>query len=385
MTDSTPRSPQRHPWLALLYLFASLGAACGGDPADRSGVAAPAGTGVPGTDLEVIEVTTAPVVRGPLAQRISAPGSLAPMRESQIGAEVRGRIVQVFVAEGDRVAEGDPLFQIDPEPYELARREAEAGVDLARAERRQTEADLARAKSLLAKSVASQQAVDRLATRLAVARAQERKAREAVSLAELNLRRTLVRSPYAGVVVERRADEGTTAQAQPQTIVVVMQETAELEGRATIPEAHLGAVQVGDRALLHVGGFPEPIETRVSSVGDAVDPATRTYEVRMRVPNPEHRFKGGVFAHVEIEPQAKQDALLIPRDALRTEEGRTRVLTVREGVVVAVPVRIGIVSDESAEVLAGLEPGELVIVGEAAQTAAPGMPVRVRGEAIAGP
>jgi membrane fusion protein (multidrug efflux system) len=324
------------------------------------------------------------VVRGPISQRISAPGTLAPLRESRIGAEISGRIERVFVAEGDRVAKDDPLFQIDPEPYELARRQAEAGVDLARAERRQIEADLARARALLQKNVASQQEVDRLATRLAVARAQERNAGEAVALAELQLRRTLVGAPYAGAIVKRLADEGTTAQAQPQTIVVVLQETTELEGRANIPEAHLRAVQVGDRALLHVGGFTEPIETTISSVGDAVDPDTRTYEVRMRVPNPDLRFKGGIFAHVEIEPRPKPDALLIPRAALRTEAGRSRVLTVREGLAVAVPVRIGIVSGDVVEILDGLDEGEHVIVGEAAQTVAPGMSVSVSEEGIAG-
>jgi membrane fusion protein (multidrug efflux system) len=324
------------------------------------------------------------VVRGPISQRISAPGTLAPLRESRIGAEISGRIERVFVVEGDRVAKDDPLFQIDPEPYGLARRQAEAGVDLARAERRQIEADLARARALLQKNVASQQEVDRLATRLAVARAQERNAGEAVALAELQLRRTLVGAPYAGAIVKRLADEGTTAQAQPQTIVVVLQETTELEGRANIPEAHLRAVQVGDRALLHVGGFTEPIETTISSVGDAVDPDTRTYEVRMRVPNPDLRFKGGIFAHVEIEPRPKPDALLIPRAALRTEAGRSRVLTVREGLAVAVPVRIGIVSGDVVEILDGLDEGEHVIVGEAAQTVAPGMSVSVSEEGIAG-
>jgi membrane fusion protein (multidrug efflux system) len=340
-------------WVLALSLYAPYWIGCGAEPEAQP----PVSTAVPpGGAAATLEVTTALVVRGPVGQRISAPGTLAPVRESRIGAEISGRIERVFVAEGDRVAEGDPLFQIDPEPYEL-----------------------------LQKNVASQQEVDRLATRLAVARAQERKAAEAVALAELNLRRTLVKAPYTGAIVERYADEGTTAQAQPQTIVVVLQETAELEGRAAIPEAHLRAVQVGDRALLHVGGFPEPIETTISAVGDAVDPGTRTYEVRMRVPNPDYRFKGGVFAHVEIEPAPKPDALLVPREALRTEAGRNRVLTVREGLAFAVPIQIGIVSEEVVEVLAGLEAGEQVIVGEAAQIVAPGMPVRAHGDGAAVP
>ena len=62
----------------------------------------------------VMQVRTAPVTRGSIEQRVSAPGSLAAQRESHIGAEVRGRIEEVFVAEGDRVDAGAPLFRIDP-------------------------------------------------------------------------------------------------------------------------------------------------------------------------------------------------------------------------------------------------------------------------------
>jgi RND family efflux transporter MFP subunit len=325
-----------------------------------------------------VAVTTAAVAYGEIRQHISVPGSLAALRESEIGPEVAGRIAAVYVSDGERVAAGAPLFRIDPEPYEAAVRQARAGLDLARAERAQIEADLARARDLREKEVVSAQQVERLETQLAVARARESQAAEALHMAELDLRRTTVRAPYAGAVVRRLADEGTTALRTPQTIVIVLQETHELEGRATIPEAYLAAVAVGDRAEIAVEGHPEPIATTISAVGDAVDPATRTYEVKMRVPNPEHLLKAGVFAAVAIHPQPRGGALLVPREAIRTEEGRTRVLAVRDGHAVAVPVELGVVSPESAEVLAGIEAGERVIVGEEAQTIAPGMAVRER-------
>jgi RND family efflux transporter MFP subunit len=326
----------------------------------------------------VVAVDTATVHRGDIAQRIAAPGSLAALRESRIGTEVSGPIEAVFVHEGDRVEAGDPLFQIDAEPYQVMLRQARAGLDLARAERRQVAADLARARDLHGKQVVAEQAVERLQTQLAVAKARESQAAEGVHRAELDLRRTTVRAPYAGAVVSRLADEGTTALSQPQTIVVVLQETHELEGRATIPETHASQVHVGDRAVVKVAGQPAPIETEISAVGDAVDPATRTYEVRMRVPNPDHRLKAGVFAEFVIHPQPRKGVLLVPREAIRTEEGRTRVLALREGHAVAVPIEIGAVSHDAAEVIAGIDVGERVIVGDEAQTVAPGMAVRER-------
>jgi len=325
----------------------------------------------------VVDVATHRVQHGSILQRVSAPGSLIARRESRIGAELQGRILHVAVSEGDRVEAGALLFQIDPEPWEVALRQAEAGLDLAQAERRQLDADLARARALHRQDVLAEQEIDRLVTSLAVARARERQAKETVALAHHRLERTVVHAPYAGSIAERLADEGTTALVQPQTIVVVLQETAELEAQAAIPESQLALVQVGDRVLIHVESLPKPIRTRVFSVSDSIDPATRTYLVKMRVPNRDHRLKAGVFAHVEIVPRPKSGVILVPREAIRSEDGRTRVLVVRDGRAVAVPVELGIVSEEEAEVLRGVDVNDEVVVGEAARTIAPGMRVRV--------
>jgi RND family efflux transporter MFP subunit len=367
-----PIMPRR--WLLLAGVAALGWCAC--DRASSSPVAAPVARAADAAAADpVVDVVTARVARGAIRQRVSAPGSLVARRESQIGAEVAGRLVRVFVSEGDRVEAGAPLFQIDPEPYEVALRQAEAGLDVARAERMQAESDLGRAQALRRQAVVSQQDLDRLVTAVAVARARERQAGEAVALARHNLQRTLVPAPYAASVAKRLADEGTTALVQPQTIVVVLQETAELEAHAAIPESQLALVRIGDPAFLRLEGLPEPIEAAVSAVTDTIDPATRTYLVKMRVPNPDRQLKAGVFVHVEILPQAK-DALLVPPDAIRTEDGRTRVLAVRDGRAVAMPLEVGLVSEEGTEVLEGLNEGDEVIVGAAARTIAPGMRVR---------
>lgn len=355
--------------LLLGLLLAAL--ACDGPGGDA---AAPHGEA---PEEPVVEVVTDTARLGSIRQHVSAPGSLVARRESRIGAEVRGRITRVHVAEGDRVRAGDPLFEVDPERYVMAVRQAQTERDVARAERRQIAADLARARALGREDVLSDQEIERLATSLSVAEARERRAEQGVALAEDNLERTVIRAPYDGSVAARLADEGTTAELQPQTVVVVLQETAHLEAHAAIPESQLSLVRLGDTAFVHVEGVPEPIRTTVSAVSDSIDEATRTYLVKMPVENPERRLKAGVFAHVEIAPAAKGDTLLVPRDAVRTEDGRTRVLMVREGRAASRAVEIGLVSDEMAEVLDGLAPGDEVVVGEAARSIAPGMRIRV--------
>jgi RND family efflux transporter MFP subunit len=332
-----------------------------------------------------IVVQTVAVRRGEIAQVITAPGSLVARRESRIGTEVSGRILRIFVEEGDRIQAGAPLFEIDPAPYEMAVRQASAGLDLARAEERQIDADLQRASTLRKQQVVAQQDIDRLTTQLTVSRARVRQAEEALALARHNLERTVVPAPYAGSIAHRLVDEGTTALVQPQTIVVVIQETAELEARAAIPESHLSSVRVGDTAVVQVEGAGAPITTTLSAVSDTIDPATRTYLVKARVPNPDHLLKAGVFAAVEIHPQPKHDALLIPRQAVRTEDGRTRVMTVRDGYSEAVPVEIGLLTEEVAEVTQGLAEGEIVVAGSSARHLAPGMRVRVAAAAAEPP
>jgi membrane fusion protein (multidrug efflux system) len=342
--------------------------------------AAPAGGPGPAAAEPVVTVETAPVRRGSILLRISVPGTIEARRESHIGTEVQGRIVRVLVEEGDRVEAGAPLFEVDPEPYQMALRQAQAALEHARAERAQVESDLARTRALEKQNVAAPQQREKLETAVAVANSSEEQAAEMLALAQHKLDRTVVHAPYAGSVVARLVDEGTTALVQPQTIVVVLQESGELEAKATIPESKLALVRVGDPALIHVEGLAAPIQTEIASVGDAIDPSTRTYSVRMRVPNPEHQLKAGLFAEIEVLPQAKRDVLVVPRSAVRSEEGNAQVFLVRDGVAKAVPVKIGAVSEDQVEVLDGLRVDTPVVVGDAAQKLADGMQVRVLGD-----
>lgn len=361
------------PLLALLALGAAI---TGCSRAETP--AAPGASAEAAAEVE-IEVHTVAVRRGAIIQRIEAPGTLEAKRESKIGAEVQGRIERVFVDEGDRVEAGAPLFQIDREPYQMALRQVQAALDNTRAEKRQVEADLARARELQKQRIVAAQQIEKLETGVAVARSGEAQAVQALALAQHKLDRTLVTAPYAASIAARLADEGTTALVQPQTIVVVLQESGELEARATIPESRLSLVRVGDPALIHVEGIPAPIQTEVQSVADAIDTASRTYTVRMRVPNDDHALKAGVFARIEIMPQSKRDVLIVPRAAIRSEDGRSRVFIVHDGLATPVPVTLGVVTETEVEVLEGLRVDTSVIVDEAERHLAPGMRVREAG------
>jgi len=96
----------------------------------------------------------------------------------------------------------------------------------------------------------------------------------------------------------------------------------------------------------------------------------------MPVPNADHQLKSGTFARIEILPRAKSDVVLVPREAVRREEGRTQVLVVRDGRLEAQPVQIGIVSEDAVEVLRGVRVDDEIVVGDSVRSAAPGMRVQ---------
>jgi RND family efflux transporter MFP subunit len=278
---------------------------------------------------------------------------------------------RVFVNVGDGVSEGDLLFQIDRRRYRIDLAQAQAGLQLAVAKRVQAEADVARAGALVERLVVSAQALEALATALDIARSEEEQARQTVEMASQLLEDTEVRAPYAGTISERLADEGTMVLAIPQTIVLVLQETAVLEARTAIPESH-PLVHVGDLAKITVSSTRQVLEASVSAVSDTIDPATRTYEVRVAVDNADHRLKTGLFVRVELSARTPREVLLVPRDAVRSEGGRPEVLAVRDDMVIAVPIQTGLATEEAFEVVSGIDAGTQVVVGESRGLLAPG-------------
>ena len=378
------RTPAAIVFALLLAGVGSLG--CGNaDPQGPTTPAVSAGRvdGDPPAGSVSEQVTTSRVRRGAITAVVTSSGSIFASRSTPLGPAVPGRLVRVFVDVGDEVAEGDSIFLIDEEPYRIALEEARAGLALARAELAQTEEEAERARKLAQKQTVSEQAYDRAQTRATVARAHVAQAKSQVARMENNLARTLVRAPYAGSIVDRLADEGTMATVTPNTTVVVLQETDALEAVLDIPEASLAVVRVGDRARLHIEGIAEPFESKVQVVSNRIDLASRTYEVRVPVTDPDRRLKAGAFVRSEIEPSVKEAVLLVDRSALITLDGRTYAFRVSDGRAERVPVRLGILGEHDAELLSGLAEGDEVVVGSIVarlgdgarvQTSSPGEP-----------
>jgi membrane fusion protein (multidrug efflux system) len=344
--------------------------ACGGSEPEPARAALPgieaAAPAVEFVETQLVELGTLPTV-------IEASGSVQARRVSGVGAEVSGRLVEVFVDVGDAVEAGAPLFQIDRVPYEMALAEARAGLALARAERDNALHERERVEKLVEERAVSQRRRDEQKTAAAVAVARVAQTQARLARAETNLERTLVRAPYAGSVVERRAHEGEMTGSEP---VVVLQESGALVVVLNIPEAAPAPVRVGSRVRLFVEGLSAPLETQVDRVSERVDPNTRTYEVRAPVHDASGSVKAGSYGRAEILPTPGPARAIVPRSALLMRDGRSYVFRAEGGTARRVHVRIGAMTSDRVEILSGVEVGHRVVLGEAVGRLADGDPIR---------
>ncbi len=348
--------------------------ACSGEPAAVSAAppapgAAPPEAAAPAAE----EVEVVPVAAETVTAAFTATGSVMARRTTAVAPEVPGRIVEIRVDVGDRVDAGDVLFRIDPAPFELALAEAEAALELARAQRDDAEQEAARVAHLLARHAASERRAEQARTAAAVARARVAQTEARVARARHDLARTAVRAPFAGSVVGRFADEGAMAGGEP---VLLLQETGALEAVVAIPEAWPAPARVGDEVLLRAASLDAPLPARIARVSDRVDEATRTYEIRAPIPPAAEGLRAGSYLEAEVRVHTAGPVPVVPRSALVVREGRTTAFLLAGDRVKAVPVRTGLGDATHVSIRSGLEVGDEVVVGEAVARLQDGDPVR---------
>jgi RND family efflux transporter MFP subunit len=201
---------------------------------------------------------------------------------------------------------------------------------------------------------------------LATAQAQVDQAQAAVQQAQLTLNQTQITAPVDGVVRERLVSPG--ALVGPQSNIVTLIPPA-VEVVASVDDSQLTAIQVGQPARMRLSTYPDQsIGGSVIAVSPAVDPKTRTAEVRVAPSDAQVRLVPGSQAMVTIVSQTP-DALVVPRDAIiggAVAGGPATVVTVDGNRAERKSIRLGEVNDQVAEVVSGLSEGELVATANAA-------------------
>ncbi len=312
------------------------------------------------------DVTVTTVERAVLAQDLLVSGNLAalPNRDAKLAALVPGRIQAVLVTEGDRVAAGQTLAQLDPASYADQLHQAEAAVAQARANLDNAKLSAERNEGLLKRGIAARKDVEDARTQVSVDEATLKQAEAAQSAAQTQVLRCVLKAPFAGTVVHRFLGIGEQVDGSGSQPIVEVANIDTLELLGIVPAPRLAEIRSGDAFSFKTDSMPgESFKARVIAVLPAVDPATNNGTVRIQVDNRAHLLKLGTYISVELPLKQQIKRLLVPRQAIYPDEsGEPHVYKLVGDQAESVGVQLGVQTKDQAEILAGVQEGDKVIL-----------------------
>ena len=284
----------------------------------------------------VVQFKTAKVTRSDLQATVTATGTVNAVTNVLVGTQVSGTIKEIFVDFNSPVKKGQPLAQIDPALPEARVAQAKANLqasqaNVEKAEAALTDADrtLERNRTLFAKNYIARSDLDTAETaktsalaQLNVGKAQVEQQKATLNQEETNLRYTRILSPVNGIVISRNVDIGQTVAAsfQTPTLFSIAEDLTRMQIDTNIDEADIGRIRVGQNVQFTVDAYPDTaFQGRVAEVRNAPTTIQNvvTYNVIVKVANPELKLKPGMTANVSIVTAVESSILTIPNAALR--------------------------------------------------------------------
>lgn len=280
--------------------------------------------------------TLVPIDRGDIVDVVGATGALQAVTTVQVGSQVSGTIDSLLADFNSVVHKNEVIARLDTSLFEARLAQARANLSSAGANVEKARADVtdARQKYERAQELASQNLLPRsdldtakstfdgAAAQLKAAEAAVGQAEAAVSQAQVDLAHTVITAPIDGVVIGRSVDVGQTVAAsfQAPVLFTIANDLKHMQVKASIDEADIGRVQVGQEVTFHVDSYPNrTFAGRVEQIRlqPVVTTNVVTYDTLIAVENPDQRLMPGMTATVSVVIEKREDALRIPSAALR--------------------------------------------------------------------
>lgn len=335
--------PPRLPLACLLLLAFS---ACGRPPAGS----APAG-------LPAISVRTAAVQAGLLPVVVETPATVRPAARASLAAKLTGTVASFPLGLGSAVATGDVLVT-------LSVPETEARVHQAQARLAEAGRNAARQRTLVASGANPSDALRDAEDRLRYAQA-------AAAEAEALLSYATVRAPFSGVITEKNVLPGDLA--TPGLPLLVLESTQRLRAEGAVPESAVAALHIGGSVAVVLGDDTDPVVGDIEELSPASDAVSRS--VLLKAALPPGRARSGQYARFRVIV-GEAPALLVPVAAVSRFGQMERVFVVEAGRAGLRLVKTGRTTDARVEIVAGLNPGETVVLAPPAALR-DGQPVKI--------
>lgn len=298
-----------------------------------------------------VEVQAAKVEQGTIRNLIPATGTLTalPDRDVKVSAQVPGRILQLNVAEGDSVSQGQVVAKLDDAT--LREELIQAGAVLENA--RSTEQ---RATRLFERGIAAGKEKEEAHRDLLTAQA-------AFDTAQIQVSRTVIHSPIAGIVLKRFVSVGEQVDGTANEPIVEVANFDTMELMANISTSYLSSVKEGEEVEVRTDAYGDrAFQGQVFAILPAVDPSTGSATVRIRIPNPTHELKGSMFATASIVGGSHDNVVFLPAAALLNTSEKPNVFVVQaDSTVQQREVKLGWRDENKVEILEGVKKGEVVV------------------------
>ncbi len=293
-----------------------------------------------------LPVKAAPVTRTTLNVEVTAVGTLRADETVMVRPEIAGRVETIHFREGQKIRQGEPLVTLDQEEYQAQLASSAAQLALEQSSYR-------RLQDMDRQQLASQQNLDEAKAKLDTARAQQ-------ELNRVRLSKTVIRAPFDGMIGLRKISPG--AYVKPGDDIVALESLGAMKLDFRVPETYLARLAVDQRLAARVDAYPEQsFEGTIYAIEPALDEETRTVLLRARLPNPHNQLRPGLFARVSLILERRENALVVPEQAIVPVGQTTFVYRVVDGKAVMTPVKLGLRRPGLVEILEGLSAGDLVV------------------------
>lgn len=302
-----------------------------------------------------------------------ASGYVVAQRKAAVASKATGRLVYLGVVEGDRVRAGQVIARIEDSDVRAQLAQAQANLDLSRAELRDAERTLARERMLLDSNFTSQASYDAAESRLERVKAGIAVAQAVVQSAQVALENTVIRAPFDGTVLTKNADVGEVVAplaggAFSKSAVVTIADLGSLQVEADVAESNLEAISPGQPAEIVLDAYPDVrYPGYVAKIVPTADRAKATVQVKVAFRSYDSRVLPEMSAKVHFLPRPSLVALdtlpvlVVPGTAVVERNGRSVVFVVEGGRAVEVPVMVGRQVGSSVAIREGLRPGVQVV------------------------
>ena len=314
-----------------------------------------------------VPVTVARAERRAVPYTIGALGTVEPISTVAVTSQVNGMLQRVRFHEGDEVAAGQVLFEIDPRPYRAALTAAQAALARDLVQWQNAELDAQRYRDLVATNGVTQEDYQQKATAAAALVAAVRADSAAQETARLNLDYATIRAPIAGRTGSLLIHEGNLVRTTGTDPLVTINQLRPIRVRFAVPAARLPELQQARGAARDVfarvaDDTLPPIRGALSFMDNHVDSTTGTVALKAEFPNQDGRLWPGQYASVSLVLGIETDAIVIPAPAVLTGQQGTYVFVVNpDGTAVPQNVTVARTNDSIAVIAAGLRPGDQVV------------------------